>query len=89
MARLGIAVCGTGSLNYPTAELAFGHILALARRIPSEDRALREGRWQTSLGLGLDGKTLGVIGLGRLGSRIAGYGRAFNMNVRISHTASP
>lgn len=80
-ARRGIAVCGTRGLTYPTAELAFGHILSLARSIPMEDRALREGRWQTSLGIGLQGKTLGILGLGTLGSRLAGYGRAFGMEV--------
>jgi phosphoglycerate dehydrogenase-like enzyme len=80
-AARGIAVCGTPSLNYPTAELAFGHILSLARHIPMEDRALRAGQWQTTLGIGLQDKMLGVIGLGTLGSRIAGYGRAFGMQV--------
>src|SRR4030081_99609 len=54
----GVVVCGTSGLPYPTAELAWGLILGLMRRIPSEDRATREGRWQTSLGLGLNGKTL-------------------------------
>jgi len=76
-----VIVCGTGSLPYPTAELAWGHVLALARRIPMEDRALRDGCWQTSVGTGLHGKTLGVIGLGTLGSRVAGFGRAFGMQV--------
>ena len=73
----GIIVCGTSGLPYPTAELTWGLILALARRIPIEDRATREGRWQVSCGLGLNGKTLGVIGLGGLGSRVAKIGRAF------------
>jgi phosphoglycerate dehydrogenase-like enzyme len=68
-------------LPYPTAELAWGLILSLARRIPAEDRATREGRWQTSLGLGLNGKTLGVLGLGTLGSRVARVGRALEMKV--------
>ena len=80
-AERGILVCGTYGLPYPTAELAWGLILSLARRIPAEDRATREGRWQTSLGLGLNGKTLGVIGLGTLGSRVARVGRAFEMEV--------
>ena len=80
-AERGILVCGTSGLPYPTAELAWGLILSLARRIPAEDRATREGRWQTSLGLGLNGKTLGVIGLGTLGSRVARVGRAFEMEV--------
>ena len=74
-------VCGTAGLPYPTAELTWGSILALFRRIPAEDRATREGRWQISCGLGLNGKTLGVVGLGGLGSRVAKIGRAFEMDV--------
>jgi phosphoglycerate dehydrogenase-like enzyme len=77
----GVVVCGTGGLPYPTAELAWGLVLALARRIPLEDRGLREGRWQETLGVGLNGKTLGVLGLGTLGSRVARFGRAFEMDV--------
>ena len=77
----GIVVCGTAGLPYPTAELTRGLILALLRRIPTEDRATREGQWQVSCGLGLNGKTLGVIGLGNLGSRVAKVGRAFEMEV--------
>src|SRR5882672_3998692 len=77
----GIVVCGTAGLPYPTAELTWALILGLVRRIPAEDRATREGRWQVSCGLGLNGKTLGVIGLGGLGSRVAKIGRAFEMDV--------
>jgi len=80
-AERGVLVCGTSGLPYPTAELAWGLILALMRRIPIEDRATREGHWQVSLGLGLNGKTLGVLGLGTLGSRVAKVGRAFEMTV--------
>jgi len=80
-AERGVTVCGTAGLPYPTAELAWGLILSLARRIPAEDRATREGRWQTTVGLGLNGKTLGVLGLGTLGSRVARVGRAFEMKV--------
>src|SRR5881409_4089956 len=76
-----ITVCGTAGLPYPTAELTWGLTLALFRRIPAEDRATREGRWQVSCGLGLNGKTLGVVGLGGLGSRVAKIGRAFEMEV--------
>lgn len=77
----GVVVCGTAGLPYPTAELTWGLILALFRRIPAEDRATREGRWQTSLGLGLNGKTLSVLGLGSLGSRVAKVGLALEMTV--------
>ncbi len=74
-----VQVCGTDMLPYPTAELAWGLILALCRHIPREDRAVREGRWQTTLGIGLKGKTLGLLGLGRLGSQVARVGKAFGM----------
>ena len=77
----GITVCGTSGLPYPTAELTWGLVIALFRRIAVEDQATRAGRWQTTVGLGLNGKTLGVIGLGSLGSRVAKYGRAFEMDV--------
>jgi phosphoglycerate dehydrogenase-like enzyme len=77
----GVLVCGTGSGSSPTAELAWGLLLALARRIPQEDRALREGRWQTTIGVGLSGKTLAVLGLGRLGTQVAKVGLAFGMDV--------
>lgn len=77
----GITVCGTGGLQYPTAELAIGLMLCLARDIPNQERSLREGRWQTAVGYGLNGKTLGVLGLGTLGSRVARLARAFEMDV--------
>jgi phosphoglycerate dehydrogenase-like enzyme len=79
--RLGIVVGGTPMLPYPTAELTWGLILALARRIPQEHQAVREGRWQLTVGSGLRGKTLGVIGLGRLGSQVAAIGAAFGMEL--------
>jgi len=79
--RLGIVVAGTDGQASPTVELTWALILAAVRRIPQEDRAARAGRWQTSLGAGLEGKVLGVIGLGRLGSKVAAIGRAFGMRL--------
>lgn len=77
----GVQVCGTEMLPYPTAELTWGLILALVRHIPQEDAATRKGDWQTTLGIGLNGKTLGVIGLGRLGGQVATVGKAMGMDV--------
>ena len=77
-----VAVCGTEMLGYPTPELAWGLIISLARQIPLEDRLLREGGyWQTTVGMGLRERTLGVVGLGRLGTPVAKIGLAFEMNV--------
>jgi phosphoglycerate dehydrogenase-like enzyme len=77
-----IQVCGTDMLAQPTAELAWGLIIALMRHIPQEDAATKRGRWQTPLlGHTLHGKTLGVLGLGRLGTQVARVGKAFGMNV--------
>ena len=77
----GVVVCGTPSVGAPTAELTWGLIIAFLRHIPEEDRATRAGRWQCSVGIGLQGKTLGVVGLGKLGSRVARVGLAFDMKV--------
>ncbi len=77
----GVVVSGTDGLPYPTAELTWGLILALARKVPTEDAATRAGEWQVTVGEGLQGKTLGVIGLGRLGSQVARIGAAFGMNL--------
>jgi len=77
----GVTVCGTPGLNTTTAELAWGLILALARQIPREDRELRIGRWQTSVGLGLAGKTFGILGLGSIGQQVARIGAAFGMKL--------
>jgi phosphoglycerate dehydrogenase-like enzyme len=78
---LGILVCGTEIQSVATAELTWGLILALTRHISQEDRALRDGRWQSTIGPELGGRTLGSIGLGRLGTLVAGYGAAFGMRV--------
>jgi phosphoglycerate dehydrogenase-like enzyme len=77
----GVVVCGTPGAAGTTGELTWGLILALFRQIPREDRSLREGRWQTTVGLGLAGKTLGIVGLGTIGSQVAKVGAAFNMEV--------
>jgi len=77
----GVVVCGTGGVLSPTAELTWGLILALLRHIPREDQAARTGQWQVSMGIGLHGKVLGVIGLGNLGSQVATVGKAFQMSV--------
>ncbi len=77
----GVTVCGTAGLSYPTAELTWGLILGLLRCIPREDHATRTGLWQVSMGIGLQGKTLGLLGLGRLGSQVAAVGKAFQMEV--------
>ncbi|MFC2041412.1 D-2-hydroxyacid dehydrogenase family protein [Chloroflexota bacterium] len=78
---LGILVCGTRGLGYPTVELTWGLILALLRNIPREDASVRMGRWQTTVGTALQGKVLGILGLGRLGSQVATIGIAFGMSV--------
>jgi phosphoglycerate dehydrogenase-like enzyme len=75
----GIVVCGTRSMGSPTAELTWGLIVGLVRGLHREDRAIRAGGWQTAIGPSLEGKVLGVIGLGNLGSRVATVGRAFGM----------
>lgn len=80
-ASRGVTVCGTEMLGYPTAELAWGLILSLARKIPQEFASLRLGHWQSTLGSGLKGKVLGIVGLGRLGSQMAKIAQAFGMSV--------
>jgi phosphoglycerate dehydrogenase-like enzyme len=79
--ELDITVAGTGGTPTHTAELTWGLILALARHIPQEDRAVRDGGWQHTVGFELAGATLGVIGLGRLGSQVARVGEALGMEV--------
>ncbi len=92
-AARGVTVCGTGGIGSATAELTWGLILALVRHIPEEDRRMKVaggaggaalgvgGGWQQTVGIGLDGKRLGVVGLGRQGQRVASIGRAFGMDV--------
>src|SRR5579862_2698439 len=78
-AEWGILVCGTEVVPSSTVELTWGLILALARHISREDEGMRCGRWQTTVGIGLEGRVLGLLGLGNLGSRVAAIGKAFQM----------
>jgi phosphoglycerate dehydrogenase-like enzyme len=80
-AALDITVAGTGGLSAPTVELTWGLIIALARHILEEDRQIRDGGWQHTVGPELAGRTLGILGLGRLGKRVAAIAQAFEMNV--------
>ena len=77
----GVTVCGTSSPGRSTVELTWALILAAARHLVAEDRSVRTGGWQTALGLDLQGKVLGIIGLGRLGSQVAEIAKAFRMDV--------
>ncbi|MFN3888793.1 MAG: D-2-hydroxyacid dehydrogenase family protein [Beijerinckiaceae bacterium] len=78
----GIVVCGTRSADpAPTIEIAWGLILSAARNLSREDAHMRRGGWQERIGFSLHGRTLGVVGLGHLGKRMAEVGKAFGMNV--------
>jgi phosphoglycerate dehydrogenase-like enzyme len=77
----GIVVSGTDSPQWGAAELAVGLIFALARRIPQSDMSMRAGRWEPYPGVQLHGSTLGIVGLGKLGSQVATVARALGMNL--------
>lgn len=77
----GVTVCGTGSAGNAMPELTLGMIIALLRNFAAEDAAVRAGRWQHTIGVGLAGRTLGVLGLGRLGIPVARLAQAFDMHV--------
>ncbi len=78
----GVTVCGTDSAGHPTAELAVGLMIDLARKISLENARMKAGEvWQQTIGGDLHGKTLGILGLGKLGTRVAKVGLAFGMNV--------
>ena len=79
--RRGVTVCGTGGSGPGAPELAWGLIMALVRNIPQEDALVRAGGWQATVGRELDGRTLGLLGLGRIGQRVARYAHAFDMDV--------
>jgi phosphoglycerate dehydrogenase-like enzyme len=80
-AGAGIVVSGTRGRPFSTAELTWGLIISLARQIPAEVAAVRGGNWQTGLGLDLEGATLGILGLARLGGHVSAIGNAFGMKV--------
>jgi phosphoglycerate dehydrogenase-like enzyme len=77
----GVTVCGTGLVNTSTLEHVWALILAWARSIPTEDGNIRDGGWQTTVGVDLAGKTLGLVGLGRLGGAMVPVAKAFGMEV--------
>lgn len=79
--EMGITICGTRGAGAPTAELTWGLIIGLMRHIAEEDKAIRGGAWQTTIGPMVQGLTLGCVGLGNLGSRAAKVGLAFGMDV--------
>jgi phosphoglycerate dehydrogenase-like enzyme len=79
--ELGVTVCGTGSHPTGPVELTWALILAVARHLPQEDASVRAGGWQQTVGTDLAGGVLGVVGLGRLGERVARVGTAFGMDV--------
>jgi D-3-phosphoglycerate dehydrogenase len=85
-ARLGVIVSSnqhTGTPSFAAAELTWALTLAAARQLPQQVAALKAGRWQIGVGTTLRGKTLGIFGYGRIGATVAGYGRAFGMNVLV------
>jgi len=79
--RRGVLVVETGGSGVSAIEHTIGMILAVVRHLPQEDRAMRTGRWQTTVGIDLAGKTLGVVGLGRIGGKIAAFGTFLGMKV--------
>jgi D-3-phosphoglycerate dehydrogenase len=84
--RLGIVVSSgqhEGTPSYAAAELTWGLLLAAERRIPQQVASLKAGHWQSGIGRSLRGKTFGIYGYGRIGAVVAGYARAFGMNVLV------
>ena len=79
--ELGIAVCGTDGAGEGPTELVWGLILGIVRKIPTEDRETREGKWGTTVGVGLKGKTIGCLGLGHIGGNVARVAAALDMNI--------
>jgi phosphoglycerate dehydrogenase-like enzyme len=80
-AKLGIKVCGTDSYKHAAPELTWALIMAATRNLVNEANSLRAGHWQQGLGGDLHGKTLGILGLGSIGQRVAQFGQVFGMKV--------
>jgi D-3-phosphoglycerate dehydrogenase len=81
-AERGITVCGTGTVGSPTTGIAIGLMLELTRRVGFENARMKAGEaWQVTLGQDLEGMTLGVLGLGKLGQRVSNVAKAFGMKV--------
>lgn len=79
--RLGIVVCTTDAMHQSTVEIVWALIVMLARKIPQEAASVRAGGWQNSLGTGLAGQTLGIVGLGNMGIPVAGIAHILGMRV--------
>jgi phosphoglycerate dehydrogenase-like enzyme len=79
--RHDVVVCGTRSVPNPTPELTFALLLGIARNLTTEMNSVGSGGWQTSVGVDIAGARLGILGLGRVGSRVASYAKAFDMEV--------
>ena len=79
--QAGVLVCGTQGLTWSTAELTWGLVIASVRNLIVEEASMRAGGWQRTVGTDLAGRTLGLVGLGHLGTRVAKYGLAFDMRV--------
>lgn len=77
----GIVVCGTRVITTPTVELTWALLLELCRKTSHENAAIRQGRWQTTVGVDLSGRTLGILGLGQIGKKVAEIAQVFGMKV--------
>jgi phosphoglycerate dehydrogenase-like enzyme len=86
-AARGVVVAGTGGVLHNTSEQTWALILACARHIPTDDRVVKSGGWQTTIGTDLYGKRLGLVGLGRLGGLVADVGKAFGMEL-VAHSTN-
>ena len=77
----GVVVCGTHGSAWATAEHTWALLQASARNIAHDDRMMREGKWQTRICLELRGRTIGILGLGKIGGQVASFAKAFGMNI--------